>query len=325
MRIGFLLGRSFTDEGNISEIVRALGALGATANPVHLGDNLFDVAEERLDYDLYVLKNKSDLAMSVAADLYSAGAALLNPYPVSAMLRDRIVTFRVLRAAGVPVPETFVASHISQLLPALDRGPLIVKPYRRPWRWGIEVVRDAAELGALGPIEEPMFAQRYHQPDGPDRKIYSIGNELFGVLRGRPARTSFTLSPQLVDIAQRCGGAFGIDLFSVDIVESAGRTYVVDMSSFPGFKGVPDAPRRLAEYIYTAAQRVARGDPIVASEASAASRAPVPGRNGGNALPAQDAPRGSALELVVQALSTTPAVPAELDQIRKLLDDIRVR
>src|SRR5207249_8577944 len=138
VRIGFLLGRSFTDEGNISEIVRALGALGATANPVHLGDNLFDVAEERLDYDLYVLKNKSDLAMSVAADLYSAGAALLNPYPVSAMLRDRIVTFRVLRAAGVPVPETFVASHISQLLPALDRGPLIVKPYRRPWRWGID-------------------------------------------------------------------------------------------------------------------------------------------------------------------------------------------
>jgi len=325
VRIGFLLGRSFTDEGNISEIVRALGALGATANPVHLGDNLFDVAEERLDYDLYVLKNKSDLAMSVAADLYSAGAALLNPYPVSAMLRDRIVTFRVLRAAGVPVPETFVASHISQLLPALDRGPLIVKPYRRPWRWGIEVVRDAAELAALGPIEEPVFAQRYHPPDGPDRKIYSIGNELFGVLRGRPARTSFTLSPQLVDIAQRCGGAFGIDLFSVDIVESAGRTYVVDMSSVPGFKGVPDASRRLAEYIHTAAQRVARGEPIVASDASAASRGPVPGRNGGDAPPAQDALRDSALELVVQALSTTPAVPAELDQIRKLLDDIRVR
>src|SRR5437016_3680242 len=241
------------------------------------------------------------------------------------MLRDRIGTFRVLRAAGVPVPETFVASHISQLLPALDRGPLIVKPYRRPWRWGIEVVREAAELAALGPIEEPVFAQRYHPPDGPDRKIYSIGNELFGVLRGRPARTSFTLSPQLVDIAQRCGGAFGIDLFSVDIVESAGQTYVVDMSSFPGFKGVPDAPRRLAEYIYAAAQRVARGDPIVPSEAPAASRGPVPGRNGGNARPEQGALTDSAFELVVQALSTTPAMPAELDQIRKLLDDIRVR
>src|SRR5437762_8540135 len=248
------------------EVVRLLGELGATARPVHLGDDLIDVAKVRLDYDLYVLKARSDLAMSVAADLHGASAPLLNSYPVSSLLRDRIVTSRTLRAAGVPVPETFVASHVSQLLPALDRGPLIVKPYRRPWRWGIEVVRDAAELGALGPIEEPMFAQRYHQPDGPDRKIYSIGNELFGVLRGRPARTSFTLSPQLVDIARRCGAAFGIDLFSVDIAESAGQTYVVDMSSVPGFKGVPDAPRLLAEYIYAAAQRVARGDPIVRSE-----------------------------------------------------------
>src|SRR5438445_473402 len=103
------------------------------------------------------------------------------------------------------------------------------------------------------PTEEPVCAQRYHPPDGPDRKISSIGNELFGVLRGRPARTSFTLSPQLVDIAQRCGGAFGIDLFSVDIVESAGRTYVVDMSSVPGFHGVPDAAVRVAEDIYAAA------------------------------------------------------------------------
>src|SRR5256886_4336761 len=37
------------------------------------------------------------------------------------------------------------------------------------------------------------------------------------------------------------------------------------------------------------------------------------------------APTDSAFELVVQALSTTPAMPAELDQVRKLLDDIRVR
>src|SRR6266705_6455391 len=190
VRIGFLLGRSFTDEGNISEIVRALGAWGATANPVHLGDNLFDVAEERLDYDLYVLRNKSDLAMSVAADLYSAGAALLNPYPVSAMLRDRIVTFRVLRAAGVPVPETFVASHASQLLPALDRGPLIIRPHRRARLRSSAVVSNAAELAALGPMEEPVFAQRYHAPDGPTyRKVYSIGSDRFGVVRIRPART----------------------------------------------------------------------------------------------------------------------------------------
>ncbi|HYT72857.1 MAG TPA: NUDIX domain-containing protein [Gemmatimonadales bacterium] len=323
MRICFLLGRSFTDRSDMPEVLRLLKRLGATGNLLHLGDDLIDVAWMCLDYDLYVLREKSDLAMSVAADLHSAGAALLNPYPVSAMLRDRIVTFRVLRAAGVPVPETFVASHASQLLPALDRGPLIIKPYRRARKQRVDVVTNAAELAALGPIDEPVFAQRYHAPDGggPTRKIYAIGGDLFGTLRFRPARTSeeqqarpFPLSPELVDLARRCGAAFGIDLFGVDVVESGGQAYVIDMSGFPAFKGVPDAPLRLAQYIYAAAARAARGEPPVPPEPRPAG--PAAAHRGS---------QGSALELVLQALSTTRATPEELDQIHRLLGELRSR
>src|SRR5438552_1877916 len=253
------------------EVVRLLGELGATARPLHLGDDLIDVARVRLDYDLYVLKNRKDLGMSVAADLHRASAALLNPYPVAVLLRDRIVTFRVLRAAGVPVPETFVASHASQLFPALDRGPLIIRPHRRARLRGSAVVSNATELAALGPMEEPVFAQRYHAPDGPTyRKVYSLGSERFGVARVRPGRTPeekrgqpFTLTPELEDIARRCGSAFGIDLFGLDVVESEGRPYVIEISSFPGFQGVPHGPRRLARYIYAAAERAVRGESIV--------------------------------------------------------------
>jgi len=36
-------------------------------------------------------------------------------------------------------------------------------------------------------------------------------------------------------------------------------------------------------------------------------------------------PKGAALELVLQALSTRPATPEELDQIRKLLDEAHRR
>ena len=50
---------------------------------------------------------------------------------------------------------------------------------------------------------------------------------------------------------------FGIDLHGVDIIESEGQPYVVDMSTMPGFKGVPDAPLHLAEYFYDAAKRAA--------------------------------------------------------------------
>ncbi|HXL11882.1 MAG TPA: hypothetical protein VN955_10845, partial [Gemmatimonadales bacterium] len=277
MRIGLLMGRyAPTDKSHMPEVVRLLAAWGATAEPVHLGDELIELARIRVDYDLYVLKDKSDLAMRVAAALHAAEAALLNPYPASATLRDRIVKLRVLQAAGVPAPKTFVASHVDQLRAALEHGPLVIKPYRKLARSapgeGIHVVRDAAELAALPPISEPVFAQRYHASDGPDRKIYSIGSEMFGVLRSWPARThreklgqAFTPDAELVDITRRCGAALGIDLFGVTVVQSAGKPYVVDMTSIPGFKGVPDAARRLAEYIYAATERALNGAPLLSS------------------------------------------------------------
>src|SRR5438034_9705058 len=85
------MGRSFTDERTMPQLARLLEQRGVTAKALRLGDDLIDVARVRLDYDLYVLRNRTDLAMSVAADLHEAGAALLNPYPISALLRDRIV------------------------------------------------------------------------------------------------------------------------------------------------------------------------------------------------------------------------------------------
>src|SRR2546427_366592 len=198
-----------TDKSHMPEVVRLLTGWGATAEPVHLGDELIELARIRVDYDLSVLKDKSALAMRAAPAPHGAGAALLNPYPASATLRDRIVKLRVLQAAGVPAPKTFIASHVDQLRAALEHGPLVIKPHRKLARSapgeGIHVVRDAAELAALPPISEPVFAQRYHASDGPDRKIYSIGNEIFGVLRSWPARThreklgqAFTPDPELV-------------------------------------------------------------------------------------------------------------------------------
>src|SRR5256884_6222550 len=155
-----------------------------------------------------------------------------------------------------------------------EPAPLGIRPHRNRARGargeGTHGARARAELAALPPISEPVFAQRYHASDGPDRKVYSIGSEICGVVRAWPARThreklgqAFTPDPELVDITRRCGAALGIDLFGVTVVQSGGKSYVVDMTSIPGFKGVPDAPRRLAEYIYAATERALTGAPLV--------------------------------------------------------------
>src|SRR5439155_16807947 len=147
-------------------------------------------------------------------------------------------------------------------------------------RHNVRIVRSRAELAEGNFGREPVFAQRYLPNDGRDRKIYAIGGQIFGVKKVFPRRTEeekhgelFPLSPELQEVALSCGRAFGIDLYGVDIIESEGKPYVVDMCSIPGFKGVPDAPRLLAQYFYAAAERAARGQPVPQTAASAAAGA----------------------------------------------------
>jgi ribosomal protein S6--L-glutamate ligase len=234
-------------------------------------DRAVDLSAVRVEHDLYVLKRTNGLALSIAGALHAQGAAIVNPYPVTVALSDKIITSRMLQAAGIPTPATFVASRPNCLASLLDEGPLVVKPYQGSEGYGVRVIRTVADLTAMPAGKEPVLAQRYHPPEGRDRKIYSIGGRLFGVKKIFPARTQaekhgepFTPAPELCEIALRCGQTFGIDLYGVDIIESGGQPYVVDMCSMPGFKGVPDAASHLASYFhaYAAAQRADRGRPL---------------------------------------------------------------
>ena len=298
VRIGFLLPHySHKSRSFMPAIVRMLGESGAVAEVVHPVDQIVDLLQVRVEYDLYVLRNTSrGFSLSLAGALHELGATIVNPYPVSMALRDKIIASRVLRAAGVPTPETHIASHPDQLLPLLELGPLVVKPYQGAGGHDVRIVRTRAELAEVNCGRDPVFAQRYLPNDGRDRKIYAIGGQLFGVKKVFPRRTEeekqgepFTLTAELREIALRCGRAFGIDLYGVDIIESEGKPYVVDMCSIPGFKGVPDAPNLLVRYFCQAAERAARGERLY-PEFSVASASGSPSQNDCQVLKAASCP-----------------------------------
>ncbi|HET7827154.1 MAG TPA: hypothetical protein VFK90_17590 [Anaeromyxobacter sp.] len=268
MRIGILMARQRSTRKSplMPEVLRLLREWGATVDLICPDDRCTELGSLRVEHDLYVLRSETELAHSVAGALHAVGAPILNPWPVAAMMKDKIAALRRLAAAGVPVPETHVTSSPQTLAPLLESGPLVVKPHRGSKR-GVRVICEPDELEDLG--GGPILAQRYQRPDGPDRKIYCIGGQLFGVLRRYPALTyrekcgePFSIAPELRDVALRCGAAFGVELFGIDVVMSGGKPYVVDIQSFPGFKGVPDAALRLADYVYATAQRVIAGESL---------------------------------------------------------------
>lgn len=228
-------------------------------------------------HDLYVLKSHTELALSLAGTLHAQGAPLLNPYPSCLATQNKIVASRLLRSAGVPTPSTWVTGDFTLLRDVAS--PLIIKPYLGHRGAGLRIVRDRDALTALPPPDSPMIVQEYIEGAGEDLKVYVVGDHVAAV-RKPFAPDSFTrpgqpcpVSRDVWDIALCCGRAFGLGLYGLDIIESPRGPFVVDLNTFPGYKGVPDAAPLLADYIAAAAERAARGDPIVATEGSAAGRA----------------------------------------------------
>ncbi len=251
----------------MQEVVEYLSEKNIGVETIYPEESPTEVFDIRPQHDLYILKSSSEIALCFAGALHEAGASILNPYTAVAMMKDKIITTKVLQAAGAPIPEAYFAAEALQLAPLLKSGALVIKPFWAGSKGrGVQVVREVDELNNISTTEALVFAQRYYEPDGRDQKIYCIGKQIFGVRRVWPALTyedklgePFEVTPEMKEIALQCGQAFGVDLFGIDIIYSAGKPYVVDINSFPGFKGVPDAARLLANYIYSATEKISNG------------------------------------------------------------------
>lgn len=239
----------------VTDLASGLADHGCRVEMIDPDAGHLDLAALPAGADLYVLKSGTSAGLSLAGVLHARGARIINPYPVAAACRDKIVQTHMLAAAGIPVPQSWLTVEPETLLPELVGGPLILKDPRGSRGRGIEVVRDAETLRRL-PAGTPYLAMRYHPPEGHDLKLYRIGSEVFAIERVFPARTlaekvgrPYEVSPELRDLVMRCGEVFGISVYGVDVIRSRGRRWVVDMSSFPGFKGVPAAGHRIADHL----------------------------------------------------------------------------
>src|SRR5438105_13230189 len=97
MRIGVLMRRqSAASATPMTDAIAQLAASGATVELLHPNEQPIDLSRVRVEHDLYVLKEKSDLTLSFAAALHAAGATLLNSFPVSLRPRANVLTWQGL-------------------------------------------------------------------------------------------------------------------------------------------------------------------------------------------------------------------------------------
>jgi ribosomal protein S6--L-glutamate ligase len=246
----------------LEEAMRLLRERGFRIDAGIAEETATDVTTLEASHDLYILKSHTELSLSLAGCLHQMGARLLNPYESCGAVQNKFIATRLMQSARVPTPKTWIVGDLRLVRSILEEHPVLVKPRRGHRGTGVRVLRTPSDLEGAPPPDEVFVVQEYIEGSGEDLKVFAVGDEVFGTRKTFSA-TSFAeagrpcpISSEVQEIALRCGKAFGLGLYGLDFVEGPDGPVVVDLNYFPGYKGVPGAAARIAEYI----EAYARGE-----------------------------------------------------------------
>ncbi|MDH4099546.1 MAG: hypothetical protein OEV28_03095 [Nitrospirota bacterium] len=291
MRIAFFLTSNGSGEeaphvsAVTTEIVERLRSMGALVDLLVPETRAWDLANIRPEYDLYVLKSKTPLTMSLAGALTMAGAVIVNGYRATVLTKDKVASTAVLAAAGVPVPPSWTTGRPDLLSRLVNGAPVWIKPSGGSRGRGVFCVRTAGEMRAVEAQSDPwglplpLFAQQGVETSGKDLKVYVVGEKMWAITRPWPAVTMedklgrpAEIPPSVRETARACGRALGLELYGVDFLLSGDQSWVVDVNALPGFKGPVEAPAAIAHYLHQRAQGLYRSTGKVRRQLSEASR-----------------------------------------------------
>lgn len=206
--------------------------------------------------DLYLVKGDHPSVLTAAACLADAGAALLNSLAATALVADKARALARVAAAGVGVPATVVAGDHVALADALAAGDRYVKPVRGAHGNGVRRLGPGqADAAGTGPwlVQEPVG------DGGPDLKIYGVGDRAAvravrfqaGVVDA--PREPVADPPAGIGAAARAAArACGLTCWGADFLLGRDGPVLVDVNAFPGYRGVPEAPRWVADAVLDA-------------------------------------------------------------------------
>jgi ribosomal protein S6--L-glutamate ligase len=216
--------------------------------------------------DLYLLKSHAPQALALAHVLEQHGALVINSWASSQACQDRVLMSQRMKEAGLPWPETQHFTNLAALLQqptqlAQLTFPLIIKSYYSHRGDLVAKIDTLAELEALGAewSEEPVILQEFTASDGWDIKLWVINQQIFAARRRTPLEanaskqdfpiTESELPADWAQITHKIGQVFDLRLYGVDLLQTAHGPVIVDVNSFPGFRGVSGADDALVELV----------------------------------------------------------------------------
>ncbi|RLI14497.1 MAG: lysine biosynthesis protein LysX [Candidatus Hecatellales archaeon] len=185
--------------------------------------------------------------LHITAILELKGYSVVNPYKVTSICGNKLLTSLFLSKAGIPTPETYVAFTPEGALKALDEigYPALIKPVIGSWGRLIVPLKDRETAEAvfeerlyMFPLYQVYYIQKIVKRPPRDLRIFVIGEEAItgiyrysfrdlktNIARGGKAETC-RLTDEIREISLKAAEAVGGGILGVDLMETNGG-YVV--------------------------------------------------------------------------------------------------
>ena len=112
-----------------------------------------------------------------------------------------------------------------------------------------------------------VYIQEFIKCDAIDRKIYVIGNTVYGIKRENPIyiylreqpenidvtkiqREDYDVSDEIKNLAHILGKELNLKIFGFDLIKPIDQElyYLIDLNDFPGFRGIKDVDRDFIQF-----------------------------------------------------------------------------
>ena len=224
-------------------------------------------ANRLLDLDAVVVRNLGFAIsteqllkrISILQQLEEESILVVNSSRSLLIARDKYTSIRLLRKAGIPVPETIVTEDIN-----------VAMRYMREWK--VAVIKPLTGSLGLGSIKvddpdlayrimrtllsqnQPIYLQRYVEKPGRDIRVFTVGLKVIAAAyriappgqwktnvalgaRTEPAK----VNEELEDISIRVVKALGLEYAGIDIAESPRGYVVFEANAAPLWRGLMNA------------------------------------------------------------------------------------
>jgi ribosomal protein S6--L-glutamate ligase len=168
---------------------------------------------------------------------------------------NQLMTLQKLSSYGLPTPRTVFAqnpNHIPYLIEKVGGYPIVVKLLHGSGGSGVTLLKDKSSaiptLQSLFKSRSSVLVQEYLDSGGTDYRVIVAGSQVITAFKRSAKKGDFranlklggfgapvNLSTQEKDLCIHAARAISLQIVGVDIIQSAGKTYVIEANANFGY------------------------------------------------------------------------------------------